>query len=112
MISDTPRTDAALQSYAHLLPNWLATDILAPVARQLERELAEAQILFELSKSARKSLSDACDSLQTEIRELKQQRDRLAEAIKKALNSMSDSSYGDRAVTGKARTALTEALEP
>ena len=45
-----------------------------------------------------------------ERNEARQQSDRLMDAINKALNTMSDSSYGDRAVTGRARTILTEAL--
>jgi hypothetical protein len=38
-------------------------------------ERDEARNLLESSKAARKSLNDACDSLQVEVRELKEQRD-------------------------------------
>ena len=43
--SDTPETDAAIEQYAHLLPNWLATDIVGAVARKLERERDRMQAL-------------------------------------------------------------------
>jgi predicted N-acyltransferase len=42
-MSDTPRTDALREQYAHHLPNWLATDVFCPLAGCLERELAEAR---------------------------------------------------------------------
>jgi len=44
-------------------------------------ERDEARNLFKSSESARKSLNDACDSLQVEIRKLKEQRDRLTNAL-------------------------------
>ena len=59
--------------------NWklLVKEIDAAIA---ERDtaiafLVEARNLLESSKATRKSLIDACDSLQVEVRELKEQRD-------------------------------------
>jgi len=43
MTTDTPETDAALAQYAHHLPNWLATDIMAAIGRKMERERNEAR---------------------------------------------------------------------
>ena len=40
--SDTPETDAVLNQFEHHLPNWLASEIMAAVARKLERERNEA----------------------------------------------------------------------
>ena len=40
--SDTPETDAVLKQFEHHLPNWLASEIMAAVARKLERERDEA----------------------------------------------------------------------
>lgn len=37
----TPETDAVLKQYEHHLPNWLASEIMAAVARRLERERNE-----------------------------------------------------------------------
>jgi chromosome segregation ATPase len=48
---------------------------------RLERELAKVRSLFESSKVARKSLRDACDSLQAEIREVTQERDEAREKL-------------------------------
>jgi hypothetical protein len=41
-MSDTPETDAVLNQFEHHLPNWLASEIMAAVARRLERERDEA----------------------------------------------------------------------
>jgi hypothetical protein len=41
-VSDTPETDAVLNQFKHHLPNWLASEIMAAVARKLERERDEA----------------------------------------------------------------------
>jgi predicted RNase H-like nuclease (RuvC/YqgF family) len=45
--------------------------VQADFARQLERELDQSQRFLKSSERARQSLSDACDSLQREIRILK-----------------------------------------
>ncbi len=54
--SDTPETDAILTQYAHLLPNWLATDIMAPLAKRLQRERDEWR-MNAMMKMAVKMLS-------------------------------------------------------
>lgn len=41
-MNDTPETDAILNQFEHLLPNWLAFE-MAAVARKLERERDEAK---------------------------------------------------------------------
>lgn len=52
--------------------------------QELERERDEARKLFQSSKRARASLSEACDYLQRELAEARGQRDRLAEVIEAA----------------------------
>ena len=42
-MNDTPETDAVLKQFEHHLPNWLASEIMAAVARKLERERDEAR---------------------------------------------------------------------
>jgi hypothetical protein len=37
-MTDTPETDSVLNQLEHHLPNWLASEIMAAVARRLERE--------------------------------------------------------------------------
>ena len=41
--SDTPETDAVLKQFEHHLPNWFASEIMAAVARKLERERNKAE---------------------------------------------------------------------
>lgn len=86
-MSDTPETDAALIGGGHLYVSACDPHIKASLARKLERERDElrarlseeqqlhsqtlderdeARELFESSKRARASLSEACDHLQRE----------------------------------------------
>ena len=59
--SDTPETDAAIEQYAHLLPNWLATDIVGAVSRKLERERDRMQDLAEANGTL--AHSNACEAM-------------------------------------------------
>ena len=63
----TPRTDALENKWAGDPDARGYREELEIFARELERELAEKTHLFESSKRARQSLSDACDHLQREI---------------------------------------------
>jgi hypothetical protein len=60
--SDTPETDAVLKQFEHHLPNWLASEIMAAVARRLERERDEAYAaLISLRNSYGGQLADYAD---------------------------------------------------
>jgi len=47
VLGQTPETDAVLAQYAHHLPNWLATDIVAAKARSLERQRDAAKATLD-----------------------------------------------------------------
>lgn len=60
----TPITDEMLWQYDHLGPNWLATEILGPFARNLERQLAEAR---EQRDRLANAIINAADVLATTV---------------------------------------------
>ena len=72
----TPITDEMLWQYDHLGPNWLATEILGPFARNLERQLAEA-------REQRDTAMRRANKIAAEALALTEQRGALAEALEK-----------------------------
>ena len=70
----TPITDEMLWQYDHLGPNWLATEILGPFARNLERQLAEA-------REQRDTAMRRANKIAAEALALTEQRGALAEAL-------------------------------
>lgn len=72
----TPITDEMLWQYDHLGPNWLATEILGPFARNLERQLAEA-------RKQRDTAMRRANKIAAEALALTEQRGALAEALEK-----------------------------
>lgn len=74
-------------------------------ADEMERQLADARDLFESSKRARKSLSDACDSLQAKLTEAREQRDMFAEALQSCVDA--GGNFGDLLAAARgAKSAL------
>jgi hypothetical protein len=59
--SDTPETDAVLKQFEHHLPNWLASEIMAEVARRLERERDEWKAAHDNQAKLKRIISDRPD---------------------------------------------------
>ena len=73
-MNDTPETDAVLKQFEHHLPNWLASEIIAAVARKLERDrdsyknklISYENALIQISKLSYNDCPDfALDSIQS-----------------------------------------------
>jgi hypothetical protein len=80
-MSDTPETDAVLKQFEHHLPNWLASEIMAEVARRLERERDDLRAIFpkilEALESGACAATCSVDFLREIPREVKLVRQRL-----------------------------------
>jgi hypothetical protein len=73
-VFDTPETDAVLKQFEHHLPNWLASEIMAAVARRLERERDEWKAAHDNQAKLKRIISDRPD--------LKERAKLVAELIK------------------------------
>ncbi len=71
--SNTPETDAVLNQYEHHLPNWLASEIMAAVARRLERERDEAVNACHIWQGGHSKLLDTIAALQEIIQIIRKQ---------------------------------------
>ena len=103
-MSDTPRTDAYFTARCVKDQNhWAA------FARELERELAEARRLIEMQKESLRLIKEKHGLGDRHVmRELKEQRDRLAEALEKIIQIAPSSGplwFGSHAIHA-AREAL------
>jgi hypothetical protein len=73
-MSDTPRTDEISRGYLSVPVEW---------AKTLERELAEAREIAEMQKETMRQMREQYGIGERNVmRELRQQRDTLAEALK------------------------------
>ena len=66
--SDTPETDAVLNQFEHHLPNWLASEIMAEVARRLERERDEARFDLAFRRDLYKLQEERVKELEAEVK--------------------------------------------
>jgi hypothetical protein len=110
--TDTPRTDEQVNGkpctrFAIMAGDSLR-DAMVPseFARQLERELAEAREIVEMQKETMRQMREKYGlGKRNVMRELKQQRDTLAEAIEFALSNALASGESENALR-KARAAV------
>jgi hypothetical protein len=68
-VCNTPETDAVLIQYNHHLPNWLASEIMAAVARRLERERNEARFDLSFRRDLYKLQESQLDELRKQLAE-------------------------------------------
>jgi hypothetical protein len=90
-MTDTPETNAA----EFPCMRWLSRDdpmgVRSSLAKRLERERDEAREKIEFSREWSAAIADIADDLRSELAAVTEQRDRLAEALRKAI------SWGDSA---------------
>jgi hypothetical protein len=67
-MTDTPETDAVLNQFEHHLPNWLAREIMAAVARRLERERNEARFDLAFRRDLYKLQEERVKELEAEVK--------------------------------------------